>query len=55
MGSDQVGEGGGVNAPIIMRHSPCGGGGLEGGGPDTKRGRGLTRHRPRGGDLEGGR
>ena len=53
-GADQVGDGGGVIESIFLRQSHCIGGGLVGGGPDPERGGGVLRHRPSGGDMEGG-
>ena len=53
-GDDQVGEGGGASRTSVQRRGHPRGGGLTGISPDPKRGRGLPRHRPRGGDLEGG-
>ena len=43
-----------VSADSITIRSPRGGGGLTGGDPDPKRGRGLPWNIPHGGDLEGG-
>ena len=50
----QVGDGRGVGADVLPILSTYGGGDLTGGGPNPKRGRRLTRHRYRGGGVEGG-
>ena len=53
-GYDLVGKGGGASTTSVPRRSHRRGGGLAGGGTDTERGRGIPRHRPCGGDTEGG-
>ena len=50
-GDNQVGECGGYSQTRVLRQGHCRGSGLTGGSPDTKSGRGILRHRPRGGGL----
>ena len=54
MGLVQVGHGSGIGLDRLTRRSPCGGGELAGGGPNTKRGQIIPRHRSRECGVEGG-
>ena len=46
-------DGLGIGSDSLMRQIPRVGDNLEGSGPNPKRGRRITRHRSRGGGLEG--
>ena len=48
-----MGEGGVASSNRVTQQITTRGGNLAGGGPDLERGRGITRNRPCGGDLEG--
>ena len=53
-GYEKVGDSGGVGTDGIPGRSPCGIGGLASGGPETKGGGSILRHRSSGGGVEGG-